>query len=73
MPRREPHNGYMIEIIKVADNSWKAKVTRQDGHLIRVRYGNGPVPSITTSARYSKDDALDEAKRMIDGGGMDAP
>jgi hypothetical protein len=73
MSRRASYKAYVIEIIRKSDNSWKAKVTRQDGHLIRVRYGNGPVPSITTSTRYSEDDALDEAKRMIDGGGMDAP
>jgi hypothetical protein len=54
-----------------ADASWKAKVTRKDGALIRVKYGDGPVSSITTGARYSEKDALHEAKSMIDGGGMD--
>jgi hypothetical protein len=70
MSQRESYKGYVIEIIKQADNSWKAKVSRADGNLIKVEYGNGPVPSITTSARYSEEDALTEAKRMIDGGGM---
>jgi hypothetical protein len=43
----------------------------QDGALIRVKYGDGPVSSITIGARCSEKDALHEAKSMIDGGGMD--
>jgi hypothetical protein len=73
MSRRETYKGYVIEIIKQVDNSWKATVTREDGNLIKVKYGSGPVPSITTSARYSEQDAFDEGQGMIDGGGMDAP
>jgi hypothetical protein len=70
---RESHKDYVIEIIRKSENSWKAKVTRKDGSLLRVKYGDGPVSSITTGARYSEKDALDEAKSMIDGGGIDAP
>ena len=55
-----------------SEKSWKAKVTRRDGALLRVKYGDGPVSSITTGARYSEKDALDEAKSMINGGGIDA-
>jgi hypothetical protein len=43
----------------------------QDGALIGVKYGDGPVSSITIGARCSEKDALHEAKSMIDGGGMD--
>ena len=71
--RRESYKDYVINIIKESNNSWKAKVTRKDGALIRVKYGDAPVSSITTGARYSEEDALDEAKNMIDGGGMDNP
>jgi hypothetical protein len=68
---RESYKDYVIEIIKASNNSWKAKVTRKDRTLIKLKYGDSPVPSITTAARYSETDALDEAKDMIDGGGMD--
>ena len=63
----------MIEIIRESNASWKAEVTRKDGALIRLKYGDRPVSSIIASARYSEEDALDEAKGMIDGGGMDNP
>ena len=52
-----------------ADACWKGE--GQDGALIRVKYGDGPVSSITIGARCSEKDALHEAKSMIDGGGMD--
>jgi hypothetical protein len=71
MSRRESYNDYVIDIIKEYNNSWKAKVTRKDGALIKLKYGDAPVSSITTASRYSETDAFDEAKGMIDGGGMD--
>ncbi len=73
MSRRESYKDYVIDIIKVSNNSWKAKVTRKDGAMIRLKYGDEPVPSITVSARYSETDILVDAKHMIDGGGMDNP
>jgi hypothetical protein len=73
MSRRESYKDYVIDMIKEAENSWKAKVARKDGALIRLKYGDKPVSSITASTRYSEEDALDEAKSMIDGGGMDNP
>ena len=71
MPRREFYKEYVIDIIKVSNNSWKTKVTRKDAAMIKLKYGDAPVQSITTAARYNETDALDEAKSMIDGGGMD--
>jgi hypothetical protein len=68
---REIYKDYVIGIIQESENSWKAKVMRKNGALIRLKYGAGPVSSITTGARHSEEDALDEAKGMIDGGGMD--
>ena len=68
---RELYKDYVINIIQISNDSWKATVMRKDGALIRIKYGDGPVPSITTATRYSQTDALDEAKHMIDGGGMD--
>jgi hypothetical protein len=68
---RETYKNFLIGIIQESQNSWKAKVTRKNGALIRFKYGAGPVSSITTGARHSEEDALDEAKGMIDGGGMD--
>jgi hypothetical protein len=68
---RETYKDYVIGIIQESENSWKAKVTRKNGALIRLKYGDGPISSITTGARHSEEDALDEGKGMIDGGGMD--
>ena len=68
---RESYKDYVIGTIQESENSWTAKVTRKDGALIRLKYGDGPVSSITAGARHSETDALDEAKHMIDGGGMD--
>jgi hypothetical protein len=69
---RETYKDYVIEITReTPKDSWKAKVTRKDGALIRVKYGDVPVSSVTTATRYSEQDALDEARSMIDGGGMD--
>jgi hypothetical protein len=73
MSRREAYKDYVIDIIRESNDSWKAKVTRMDRALIRLKYGDRPVSSITASARYSEEDALDEAKSMIDVGGMDNP
>ena len=70
---RETYKDYVIGIIQESENSWKAKVMRKNGAQIRLKYGDGPVSSITTGARHSEEDALDEAKSMIDGGGMDNP
>ena len=68
---RETYKNFLIGIIQESENSWKAKIARKDGNSIRLKYGDGPVSSITTGARHSEEDALDEAKGMIDGGGMD--
>ena len=43
MPRREFYKEYVIDIIKVSNNSWKAKVTRKDGALIKLKYGDAPI------------------------------
>ena len=43
MPRRESYKEYVIDIIKVSNNSWKAKVTRKDGALIKLKYGDAPI------------------------------
>ena len=68
---REIYKDYVIGIIQESENSWKAKVMRKNGALIRLKSANGPISSITTGARHSAEDALDEAKGMIDRGGMD--
>jgi hypothetical protein len=68
---RESYKDYEIGIIQESENSWKAKIARKDGNSIRLKYGDGPVSSITTGARHSEKDAFDEAKSTIDGGRMD--
>ena len=35
MPRREFYKEYVIDIIKVSNNSWKTKVTRKTGRTYR--------------------------------------
>jgi hypothetical protein len=59
-----------VRRIQESENSWKAKIARKDGNSIRLKYGDGPVSSITTGARHSEKDAFDEAKSTIDGGRM---
>ena len=48
MSRREAYKDYVIDIIRESNDSWKTKVTRMDGALIRLKYGDGPLSSITT-------------------------
>jgi hypothetical protein len=43
MSRREAHKDYVIDIIRESNDSWKTKVTRMDGALIRLKYGDRPV------------------------------
>jgi len=74
MSRQESYKDYVIEISEAANHCWEAKITRKDGRLIRIKHGSDGEerPSITDNPRLSEDAALDQAKRMIDGGGMDA-
>jgi hypothetical protein len=55
MSRRAAYKDYVIDIIRESNDSWKAKVTRMDGALIRLKYGDRTVSSITASARYSEE------------------
>src|SRR5260370_11578713 len=74
MPYKEIYKGYLIEITKAKD-SWVAKITREDGNLFKVLNGDTweQVSDRTFQARPSEDEALAEAKRAIDGGGMSPP
>lgn len=73
MSRQEFYKDYVIEISEAANNCWEAKIKRKDGRQIKVKHGRTgeEQPSITNNPRHSEDEALD-ARRMIDGGGMDA-
>jgi hypothetical protein len=51
---RESYKDYVIGTIQESENSWTAKVTRKDGALIRLKYGDGPVSSITAGARLAR-------------------
>ena len=68
---RESYKDYEIGTTQESENSWKTKIARKDGNSIRLKYGDGPLSSITTGARHSEKDAFDEAKSTIDGGRMD--
>jgi hypothetical protein len=74
MSRRESYKDYVIEISEAANNCWKAKITRKDGRLIQVKHGSPGEEqlAVANNPRHSEEEALAEAKRMIDAGGMDA-
>lgn len=73
MARREFYKHYVIEIIKVPNDCWQTTITRQDGNSIKIMLAHPgeEQSSITNQPRHSEEEALEEAKRMIDAGGMD--
>ena len=64
------YRGYRIVVHKTANDMFEAIITRLDGRNIRVPINNTTPVSITTNARPSREVAIQEAQRMIDGGGM---
>jgi hypothetical protein len=66
------YKDYVIEILETSPNRWRARVRRHDGENIKISVPEKEVESITTSGMESltTDDAVQLAKGMIDGGGM---
>jgi hypothetical protein len=66
------YKDYVIEILETSPKRWRALVRRLDGQKIKIFVPEKEVESITTSGMESltADDAVQLAKEMIDGGGM---
>jgi hypothetical protein len=64
------HGQYSITVVKVATDQWRADIRRLDSQKIKT-FGGGPEQHVVEMhVRFSFDEAVKEAKRAIDGGGM---
>jgi hypothetical protein len=63
---------YNIKLVKGRPGEWKGHIRRQDRRLIKCESNATPVPVVVTNAWPTKELALADAKRAIDGGGMTA-
>ena len=64
------YKGFDIEVIEDEPGKFKA-VIRRPGGQVRTAVPAGPeVPAIVTHACFSGDDAIAQAKRSIDAGGI---
>ncbi len=62
---------YEIDVEQVEPGKWKAHIRRIDGRAITTApYGPDASPVLTTMAFYTREDALAEAKVMIQNGHM---
>jgi hypothetical protein len=63
------HGQYSITVVKVAADQWRADIRRLDRKKIKTVGGPEQDP-VEMHVRFSIDEAVEEAKRAIDGGGM---
>ena len=64
------YKAYRIEAYDTHHTGWKARITRLDGQPIKTQPDGRGHPFIETLTHQNHDDALAEAKKLIDGGGM---
>jgi hypothetical protein len=65
------YNGFDIEAIEDEPGKFKAAIRRPDGRSVRTAVPLGPeVPVITTHLYFSAEDAMTQAKKSIDVGGI---
>ena len=65
------YKDFDIEVIEDEPGKFKAAIRRPDSRLVRSAVPLGPeVPVITTHLYFSREDALAQAKRSIDAGGI---
>jgi hypothetical protein len=65
------YKGFDIEVIEDEPGKFKSAIRRPDGRRVRSAVPLGPeVPVITTQLYFSRDDAIAQAKRSIDAGGI---
>jgi hypothetical protein len=63
---------YEIKLVEGRPGEWKGRIRRRDRRLIRCVGTDTPGPVVVTNACPSKEMALAQAKRAIDGGGLTA-
>jgi hypothetical protein len=63
---------YDIKLVEDGRGEWKGRIRRQDRRLIKWESNDTPGPVVITNACPTKEMALAEAKRAINGGGMTA-
>jgi hypothetical protein len=65
------YKDFDIEVVEDEPGKFKAAIRRPDGLPVRSAVPLGPeVPVITTHLYFSREDALAQAKRSIDAGGI---
>ncbi len=63
---------YEIEIVETSPTEWRAHIRRRDGRLILAVGNPVPGPVIVSNAYPTREMALEEAERAVNGGGMKA-
>ena len=68
----EPHKHYRIEPFESSPCRWRAHIRRLDGKNIRTFVPENEIPVFTTGGMESltPDDAIEVARRIIDGRGL---
>jgi hypothetical protein len=65
------YKGFTVETIEDAPGKFKAVIRKAGGGTLRTGVPPGPdVPAITTQLYLTAEDAMAEAKRAIDAGGI---
>ena len=64
------YKAYRIEAYDTHHTGWKARITRLDGQPIKTHPDGREHPFIETLIYQNHEDALAEAKKLIDDGGM---
>jgi len=65
------YKGFTIETIEDEPEKFKAVIRKSSGSTLRTAVPPGPdVPAITTPLYWSADAAIDQAKKVIDAGGV---
>jgi len=64
------YKDYAIEAYDTHHTGWKAKITRLDGRKIKTFPNDDECDFIETRIYEKPEDAVIEAKSLIDGGGM---
>jgi hypothetical protein len=64
-----PYGQYLIMLVKLAADQWRSDIRRLDGRKIKT-IGGGEFDFIPGKAKFSAEEAVAEAKRLINAGGM---
>ena len=69
--RTGDYKGFTIRTFKIPNGSWRAIITKADGSKIKAAGQNASFDLIPIQLdSLGRDKALDEAKRLVDAGGV---